>query len=164
MDVRMEGELQMKRDIDERLLRWSDNPRHLPLVLCGARQVGKTYALRELGRSHYDACAYVNLMNKPSQAVFEAGYDARTTLENIEVLTGVKIVPRKTLVIIDEIQEVPAALTLMKPSPRTFPTVISPPPDRTWDWRTTRANPSLSGSRYHRHVSDDVPGIPARLR
>lgn len=114
MDVRMEGELQMKRDIDERLLRWSDNPRHLPLVLCGARQVGKTYALRELGRSHYDACAYVNLMNKPSQAVFEAGYDARTTLENIEVLTGVKIVPRKTLVIIDEIQEVPAALTLMK--------------------------------------------------
>ncbi|NMM93706.1 ATP-binding protein [Bifidobacterium oedipodis] len=104
----------MKRTIDETLLRWSRNPKHLPLVLCGARQVGKTYALQNLGRAHYDSCAYINLMSESARAVFDAGYNAARTLENISVFTGVKITPGRTLIIIDEIQEVPAALTLMK--------------------------------------------------
>ena len=104
----------MKRTIDETLLQWARNPRRLPLVLCGARQVGKTYALQNLGRTHYDSCACINLMNESAKAVFDSGYDAKQTLENISVITGVKIMPGHTLVIIDEIQEVPAALTLMK--------------------------------------------------
>lgn len=104
----------MRRDVMARLDAWSRSRHRKPLVLCGARQVGKTYALKELGRTGYDACAYVNLMDRAARAIFAVGYDAAQVLENIEVFTGVRIVPGKTLVIIDEIQEVPSALTLMK--------------------------------------------------
>ncbi|MBT1165816.1 ATP-binding protein [Bifidobacterium simiarum] len=92
---------------------WRTSKHRKPLVLCGARQVGKTYVLKKLGETAYRSCAYVNLMDEASRSVFTA-YDARQVLENIEVLTGVKIVPGQTLTIIDEIQEVPEALTLMK--------------------------------------------------
>lgn len=103
----------MKRDIADKLEAWRVSKHRRPLVLCGARQVGKTYVLKELGRTGYDSCAYINLMDESARSVFTA-YDARQVLENIAVFTGVKIVPGRTLVIIDEIQEVPEALTLMK--------------------------------------------------
>ncbi|MBT1182289.1 ATP-binding protein [Bifidobacterium sp. CP2] len=104
----------MRRDIMTRLEAWSHSARRKPLVLCGARQVGKTYALRELGKTAYDSCAYVNLMSETAKAVFAPGYDAHQVLENIGILTGVNIVPGRTLIVIDEIQEDPRALTLMK--------------------------------------------------
>lgn len=104
----------MRRDVMRRLETWSKAKRRRPLILCGARQVGKTYALRELGRTGYDSCAYLNLMEPAARSVFAPGYAAAQVLENIGVFTGVKIVPGRTLVIIDEIQEVPGALTLMK--------------------------------------------------
>ncbi|KFI55199.1 hypothetical protein BCAL_1217 [Bifidobacterium callitrichos DSM 23973] len=104
----------MKRDVMGQLESWSKSRHRLPLILCGARQVGKTYVLKELGSTRYDSCAYLNLMDESTHAVFAPGYDARQVLENIEVFTGVKIVPGRTLVVIDEIQEVPSAITLMK--------------------------------------------------
>ncbi|KFI90677.1 hypothetical protein BISA_2333 [Bifidobacterium saguini DSM 23967] len=104
----------MKRNIMTTLEAWRQSRHRRPLVLCGARQVGKTYVLKELGRTQYDSCAYLNLMDEHTHAVFESGYNAKQVLENIGVLTGTKIVPGHTLVVIDEIQEVPAALTLMK--------------------------------------------------
>lgn len=104
----------MKRDVMARLEAWRVSRHRRPLVLCGARQVGKTYVLKELGRTQYESSAYVNLMEGAAKSIFASNYDARQTLENIEVFTGVRIVPGRTLVIIDEIQEVPAALTLMK--------------------------------------------------
>ena len=105
----------MKRDVMTKLEQWSRSRHRRPLVLCGARQVGKTYALQELGRLHYDSCAYVNLMDPSARSVFAAsGYDAGEALENISVFTGVRIVPGRTLVVIDEIQEEPSALTVMK--------------------------------------------------
>ncbi|WEV73079.1 ATP-binding protein [Bifidobacterium sp. ESL0790] len=93
---------------------WKNDSHHSPLVLCGARQVGKTYILKKFGKSEYQSCAYVNLMEDTAKNVFSAGYDAKRVMENIGILTQQSIVPGKTLVIIDEIQEVPSAMTLMK--------------------------------------------------
>ncbi|MBW3090118.1 ATP-binding protein [Bifidobacterium miconisargentati] len=104
----------MYRAIDQWLDEWSDSGHRSPLLLCGARQVGKTYALTALGKRRYDNCAYLNLMRDDAKQVFAAGYDARSVIENIHAFTGTRIMPGRTLIVIDEIQEVPAALTLMK--------------------------------------------------
>lgn len=104
----------MKRDIAAKLLEWKQKKRRLPLVLCGARQVGKTYSLKEFGASHYDSCAYVNFMDDEAKLVLEGGYDARRVLADIAIFTRTKIEPGKTLVILDEIQEAPEILPLMK--------------------------------------------------
>lgn len=104
----------MKREITAKLLAWKVSPYRLPLVLCGARQVGKTYVLKDFGESHYDSCAYMNLMSKEAQKIFQGRYDAQRVLKDIGIFTKTNIVPGKTLIIIDEIQEVPEALTLMK--------------------------------------------------
>lgn len=104
----------LKRDIMTRLEAWSRSKHRRPLLLCGARQVGKTYSLKELGRERYDSCAYLNLMDTAARSVFDSDYDAPRILENIEIYTGVKINPGHTLVIIDEIQEEPRALAMMK--------------------------------------------------
>ena len=104
----------MYRTIDRWLDAWSSSENRSPLLLCGARQVGKTYALRALGERCYDDCAYLNLMQDDAKQVFAPGYDAQAVIDNIHAFTGVRIVPGQTLIVIDEIQEVPAALTLMK--------------------------------------------------
>ena len=104
----------MERDIGLTLEKWARSKRRLPLVLCGARQVGKTYVLQDLGCRAFSSCAYVNFMSDDARAVLEGGYDARRILANIEVLTHTHIVPGKTLVVLDEIQEAPGILPLMK--------------------------------------------------
>ena len=104
----------MERDVYEVLERWAAAERRLPLVLCGARQVGKTYALQELGRRSFSSCAYLNFMDEGAQAVLEGGYDARRALDNIGIYTHTKIIPGQTLVVLDEVQEAPAVLPLMK--------------------------------------------------
>lgn len=104
----------MRRSISDTLLSWKNRPGKRPLVLCGARQVGKTYVLKEFGAANYEQVAYVDLMSDEAKRVFEGGYDAARTLENIGVFCGVHVEEGSTLVIIDEIQEVPEALSLMK--------------------------------------------------
>lgn len=104
----------MERDIFTLLSKWKDKANRLPLILCGARQVGKTYALKKLGERHFDAVAYVNFMDDGASRVLEGGYDVKRTLSNIGILTRTTINPGKTLVILDEIQEAPSLLPLMK--------------------------------------------------
>lgn len=104
----------MKRDIFGKLLEWKAKKRRLPLVLCGARQVGKTYSLKKLGETQYESCAYVNFMTDEAKLILEGGYDAKRFLADLSLLTHTKVEPGKTLVILDEIQEVPALLPLMK--------------------------------------------------
>lgn len=108
------GRTGMFRTIDHWLDEWAGGHNRSPLLLCGARQVGKTYALKALGKRRYDHCAYLNLMQEDARQVFTPGYDAQAVIDNIHAFTGVPIIPGKTLVVIDEIQEAPAAITLMK--------------------------------------------------
>ncbi|MDR1430772.1 MAG: ATP-binding protein [Propionibacteriaceae bacterium] len=97
------------------LLDWRASRHRKPLLLQGARQVGKTWLLREFGRRHYRACAYVNFESNPSIAgLFSGDIDLPRIISGLGVASGVDIVPEDTLVILDEIQECPRAVTALK--------------------------------------------------
>lgn len=104
----------MERSVMKAFDEWKSSSYRSPLVVCGARQVGKTYVMKQFGARSFERCAYLDLMKDEAKRVFEVGYNPTRVLENIELYTGVKIEPDRTLVIIDEIQEVEGALALMK--------------------------------------------------
>ena len=105
--------------MDRRALRllesWKNDRARKPLVLRGARQVGKTWLLQEFGRSHYEQVAYVNCERDRSVAsIFAGDLDPGRITRGLEIAAGITINPTTTLVVIDEIQEVPRALTSLK--------------------------------------------------
>lgn len=105
----------MERFFVDKLEKWSNNPLRKPLVLSGARQVGKTWLLKEFGRTHFKRVAYVNFERHPELGVlFEGAFDFRRILTGLQAASGVQIVAGETLVILDEIQLCGAALTGLK--------------------------------------------------
>ena len=105
----------MKRFIDNELEQWKGSRRRKPLILRGARQVGKTYAVKEFGKSAFDNIALVDMERNPNwHRVFEANLSARRICADLEILLKQKIVPGKTLLFIDEIQECPRAITALR--------------------------------------------------
>ena len=94
---------------------WKKSKSRKPLVLRGARQVGKTWLLKEFGAKYYDSVAYINLDNNPQmEELFSIDFDIERIVNGLELATDTKIEPEKTLIILDEIQEVPSALTSLK--------------------------------------------------
>ena len=105
----------MKREIESKLLAWKNNPSRKPLIVMGARQVGKTYLLQQFGNNHYDHVAYINCDNNPRVAnLFAEDYDMERIILAIGAITGVPIIAGKTLIILDEIQELKNGLTALK--------------------------------------------------
>jgi len=105
----------MYRDALEALVAWQKSPQRKPLVLRGARQVGKTWLLKEFGRTHFDAVAYVDCYdNQQLSSLFEADFDISRLIQGLEVAADHRIEPASTLIILDEVQEVPRALTALK--------------------------------------------------
>ena len=105
----------MKRDAWQKLIRWKENSQRMPLLLIGARQVGKTWLMREFGEKNYEEVAYVSFdRSKDLCAVFEQGFDVDRLLANIRLAAGRRVMPEKTLIILDEIQECPPAITSLK--------------------------------------------------
>ncbi len=105
----------MERRASRLLKAWKDDRSRKPLVLRGARQVGKTWLLQEFARSHYENVAYVNCERDRSVAsIFAGDLDPSRILRGIEIAAATTITPVTTLVIIDEIQEAPQALTSLK--------------------------------------------------
>lgn len=105
----------MRRFLMQRLVEWKDSPDRKPLVLNGARQVGKTWLLREFGREYFENVAYISLDSNPGFAAqFEAGFDIERLLLMIQAETGQTVTPGKTLIIFDEIQACPLVLTALK--------------------------------------------------
>jgi len=105
----------MERRASRLLEAWKGDRARKPLVLRGARQVGKTWLLQEFGHSHYEQVAYVNCERDRSVAsIFAGDLDPSRILRGIEIAAGTTITPITTLVIIDEIQEAPQALTSLK--------------------------------------------------
>lgn len=99
----------------KRLAAWKQSHHRKPLILKGARQVGKTWLLREFGRQYYDNVAYFNLdENEEYRQFFETTKDTARILQNLMMASGQKIAPETTLIIFDEIQECPAALSALK--------------------------------------------------
>lgn len=105
----------MKRDIYQKLVNWKRSPRRKPLVLRGARQVGKTYALKSFAEKEYSSIAYINFESSPLAAsFFQSELEPERIIERLEILLNQIILPEKTLIIFDEIQECPEALNSLK--------------------------------------------------
>lgn len=105
----------MKRLIMEQLVKWKKSPYRRPLILKGVRQVGKTWILKEFGRQYYESTAYFNFdENEEYRQFFETTKDVKRILQNLILASGQKIMPEKTLIIFDEIQDCPKVINSMK--------------------------------------------------
>jgi predicted AAA+ superfamily ATPase len=105
----------MKRDIYNALAAWSSSPHRKPLILQGARQVGKTHALRWLGNSCYESVVILNFEKDPLlKSLFDESLSPDVLLSKISGYFGQQVVPGKTLLIFDEVQECNAALNALK--------------------------------------------------
>jgi hypothetical protein len=104
----------MERLAYKKLLEWKNNKYRKPLILNGARQVGKTWLLKEFGEKEYDSVAYINCdETKDLQAVF-SDFNTDRLIRAFSAISGVAIKPEKTLIILDEIQIIPLGLTALK--------------------------------------------------
>lgn len=105
----------LKRAIMNDLLLWKNKANRKPLILQGARQVGKTWIMKEFGKQNYNYVAYVNMdHNMHMMESFSKDFDVERIIEDISIETHTKIVPGETLIIFDEIQEIPLALSCLK--------------------------------------------------
>ena len=99
----------------EKLLKWKDNKRRKPLIIEGARQVGKTWLMKEFGRQAYKDTVYINFdSNSRMKELFTSDLDTDRLIMGLELYAGRKIEPENTLLIFDEVQEVPRALSSLK--------------------------------------------------
>jgi predicted AAA+ superfamily ATPase len=105
----------MKRDLYIKLGLWKLSQRRKPLILQGARQVGKTYALKYFGQQEFASYVYLNFESDVNlKSFFESSLNPRSLIEKISIYTEQTIVAGQTLLIFDEIQECPAALNSLK--------------------------------------------------
>lgn len=105
----------MRRYIMDKLVDWKNRTNRKPLILKGARQVGKTYILKEFGEENYENIAYFNFDHDEAlKELFLNTKDPKRILEQLVFATGKSIKPEKTLIIFDEIQECPDALNSLK--------------------------------------------------
>ena len=105
----------MYRNIINELVRWKESPNRKPLVLLGARQVGKTYILQHFGKTHYKHVAYINCdNNKQVENLFEEDYQMERILLQISAITGQSIIPGETLIVLDEVQELHRGISSLK--------------------------------------------------
>lgn len=97
------------------LINWKSDKERKPMVLKGARQVGKTWLMKEFGNNYYESCAYFNFDEEDGlKSIFETNKNPHRIIELLSLITGKRIIPGKTLIIFDEIQECPEALNALK--------------------------------------------------
>lgn len=104
----------MYRKAIEKLIEWKNDNDRKPLILNGARQVGKTWILKEFGKNYYKKVAYINMDQNPRMQALFYDFDTERLLQGFKAETGVSIEPENTLIILDEIQEIPEAITSLK--------------------------------------------------
>jgi len=105
----------MERDSLKWLLKWKDKRNRKPLLMTGVRQCGKTYIIKAFGRQEFDDMAYFNFDgNEGLKSVFEFDFDVDRILDELSISNDKKIIPGKTLVVFDEIQDCPRAIQALK--------------------------------------------------
>ena len=135
----------MYRHLKEKLVAWKNNENRKPLLLKGARQVGKTWLLKDFGENEYANCVYVNFEASPHLAsVFDGGWDLGKIVLSLSVESGKVVSAVNTLIIFDEIQAAPQALASLK-----YFSEIAP------EYHVVAAG-SLLGVALHSHVSFPV--------
>lgn len=97
------------------LKKWKNSSNRKPLIIRGARQVGKTWLMQEFGKREYEKCAYINFdENTRMIKLFSGDFDIERIIQGLKIESGVNIEPENTLIIFDEVQETPKALTALK--------------------------------------------------
>ncbi len=105
----------MYRSVVNQLIEWKESDERKPLIVLGARQVGKTYSLLDFGKQHYKHVAYINCdENEQAKNLFVQDYNMERVLFAIAAIAGVPVVPGDTLIILDEIQELQKGLASLK--------------------------------------------------
>ncbi len=105
----------MERTCINQLIEWKNSPRRKPLIIEGARQVGKTWLVKEFGKSHYQNCIYVNFEQEKSlQNIFEKDLNPQRIIETLQLYTNKVIKPEDSLIFFDEIQAAPSGITSLK--------------------------------------------------
>ena len=105
----------MKRKIMQDMVVWKNNPNRMPLIIEGARQVGKTWLMKKFGSEHYENIVYFNFDdNRKLQKLFDQDLDTNRLISELELVSRSKIIPHETLIIFDEIQECNRALVSLK--------------------------------------------------
>ena len=117
IDATEEAKMKKKKDGNgmfrfaiEKLLMWKEKEARKPLIIMGARQVGKTWLMKEFGKKYYEKTAYISFYNNQRMnEVFQTDFDIERILMNLNIESGVTITPEDTLIILDEIQNAPKA-------------------------------------------------------
>ncbi|MGM9868190.1 MAG: ATP-binding protein [Sodaliphilus sp.] len=106
----------LKRKIEQVLLDWKSNPKHKPLIVKGARQVGKTESIRLFAKQNYQHVVEINFaLQKQFSTIFDNGYDVDTVIRNISFIDPtLQFVPGHTLIFFDELQDLPDCATSLK--------------------------------------------------
>lgn len=105
----------MRRSLMAQLVAWKQSGRRKPLVLNGARQVGKTWLLKEFGASEFENVAYISLDNDAlARSYFDSGFDVRRIVASLSLQLDMDIAPERTLIVFDEVQSCPKAITSLK--------------------------------------------------
>jgi hypothetical protein len=105
----------MKRYAIKQLIEWKNNPKKKPLIIEGARQVGKTWLMKEFGKTQYKQVVYINFENDlKMRNLFDMDIEPKRIIQDIGLNANLTINPKDTLIIFDEIQECPRALTSLK--------------------------------------------------
>ena len=103
------------REAIKSLIKWKDENHRKPLIIRGARQVGKTWIMKEFGKTYYKKFAYINFdNNERMERLFSGNFDISRIITALQIESGVTIQADSTLIIFDEVQEVPRALTSLK--------------------------------------------------
>ncbi len=105
----------MYRQAIKQLEEWKNTKDRMPLIIRGARQVGKTWLMKEFGKNFYEKCAYINFDdNERMRKLFEGDLDIERIVQGLKIESGVNIEKENTLIIFDEVQEIPSALSSLK--------------------------------------------------
>jgi len=109
------NKVKMRRIAVKQLIEWKNRPDRKPLIIRGARQVGKTWLMKEFAKTEYENFVYVNFeLDETMKNLFDESLQPERILFKLKTFSGVDIKPQKTLIIFDEIQEVPRGLTALK--------------------------------------------------
>lgn len=105
----------MQRLLMEQLIKWKQKKNRKPLIIHGARQVGKTWLMKEFGKKHFNRVAYISFdNNETAKGIFDLDFDIRRIISALKIAAGTDIQAEDTLIILDEIQEAPKAMTSLK--------------------------------------------------
>ncbi len=104
----------MKRTIDNTLIQWKTKKTRLPLLVRGARQVGKSYTVSTFGNNHFENMVEINFEESPEYIGCFEEFDIQGILDKISILTNAQIIPGQTLLFPDEIQDCPRAITALR--------------------------------------------------